>query len=67
MALSSTFPSSNLKFPNEMTGAVSRDKLLSEQFLQFKEGVTEVTRSLVQAQSFLKIHTLTVLNIDQKG
>ena len=67
MALSSTFPSSNLKFPNEMTGAVSSDKLLSEQFLQFKEGVTEVTRSLVQAQSLLKIHTLTVLNIDQKG
>ena len=50
-----------------MTGAVSSDKLLSEQFLQFNEGVTEVMRSRVQAQSFLKIHTLAVLNMDQKG
>ena len=52
---------------NEMTGAVSSDKLLSEQFLQFKEGVTEVTRSRVQAQSLLKIHALTVLNRDLKA
>ena len=28
---------------NEMTGAVSSDELLGEQFLQFNEGVTEVT------------------------